>query len=128
MALSRIYTVAITFIMIFGLHAFDKAVAGEAADQIKAMLIRPEGWLVKWRGASEGESDYVFEARGENVVVKINTVAWNMSCERDVAITSEHVKFDACYDKNITLRFDPKDKEYPFKGESEKVDYKLKPK
>ena len=126
MSWSRIYTVAITFLVILGLHAFDKAVAGEGADQIKSMLIRPEGWLVKWRGASEGESDYVFEARGEKVVVKINTVAWNMSCERDVVITSEHVKFDACRDKNITLRFDPKDTEYPFKGESEKVDYKLK--
>ena len=128
MSWSRIFAVTIAFALILGMHAFDKAVAEEGADQIKAMLIRPEGWLVKWRGASEGESDYVFEARGENVVVKINTVAWNMSCERDVTITSEHVKFDACYDKNVTLRFDANDKEYPFKGESEKVDYKLKPK
>ena len=103
-------------------------VAYGGADEIKAMLLRPGGWTVEWRGASEGVSDYLFEDRGGKIVVKIETVAWNMSCEKDVTIESEAIKFDACYDTGVTLHFDPDDQEYPFKGESQKVNYKLKPK
>jgi len=48
------------------------AFSGEAigSDKIKDMLLRPGGWVVEWRGALEGVSDFIFEARGENVVVK----------------------------------------------------------
>lgn len=98
------------------------------ADKIKAILLRPDGWLVEWRGNSQGVIDFVFEARGENVVVKIVNAAWNMTCERDVTITSDVVKLDGCYDTNISLFFDPNDQEYPFKGESLLVNYKLKAK
>lgn len=96
------------------------------AEKIKEMLLRPGVWLVEWRGNSAGVSEYIFEDRGEKVVVKINTAAWNMSCERDVTITADVVKLDACYDTNISLFFDPNDQEYPFKGESPNVNYKLK--
>ena len=42
-------------------------------DKIKAVLLRPSGWLVEWRGMTgEGVVDFIFEARGENVVVKIH--------------------------------------------------------
>jgi predicted PurR-regulated permease PerM len=97
-------------------------------DKIKAILLRPGGWLVEWRGNSQGVIDFLFEARGENIVVKINNAAWNVRCERDVTITSDVVKLDACSDKNITLHYDPNDNEYPFKGESQNVNYKLKAK
>ncbi len=99
------------------------------ADKIKAMLLRPDGWLVTWRGTTgEGVVDFIFEARGENVVVKINNADWNQTCERDVTIISDVVKLDGCNVTNILLRYDPNDHEYPFKGESETVNYKLKPK
>jgi hypothetical protein len=117
--------IALTLFFVLGAINFGFA---EETDKIKAMLLRPNGWLVEWRGASEGVSDYIFEDRGKNIVVKINTAAWNMSCERNVTITSEAVKFDACYDKNISLHYDPNDNKYPFKGESPKVNYKLKAK
>ena len=104
------------------------SVAYGGADEIKALLLRPGGWTVEWRGASEGVSEYVFEDRGGKIIVKIETVAWNMSCEKDVTITAEAIRHDACYDTGITLHFDPNDKEYPFKGESQKVNYKLKAK
>jgi len=52
----------------------------------------------------------------------------NMSCERNVTITSDVVKLDGCYDTNISLHYDPNDKEFPFKGESPNVNYKLKAK
>jgi len=101
--------------------------ASVGVDEIKAMLLRSAGWLVEWRGSTNiGVNDYIFEARGENIVVKINNPTYNMVCERIVTINSDDIKFDACWDTNITLRFDPDDQEYPFKGESQKVNYKLK--
>ena len=102
--------------------------AADGVDKIKTMLLRPGGWLVEWRGNSSGVIDFVFEERGENIVVNINNVALNMACERDVIITSDVVKLDGCYDTGISLFFDPNDQEYPFKGESQKVNYKLKAK
>ena len=104
------------------------ATTASGADKIKTMLLRPGGWLVEWRGNSSGVIDFVFEERGENIVVKINNAAWNMTCERDVEITSDVVKLDGCSDTGISLLFDPNDREYPFKGESQKVNYKLKAK
>jgi hypothetical protein len=98
------------------------------ADKIKAILLRPGGWLVEWRGNSSGVVDFVFEERGENIVVKINNAAWNQSCEREVNITSDVVKLDGCNETGISLFFDPNDQEYPFKGESQNVNYKLKAK
>ena len=104
--------------------------SGEAvgSDQIKEMLLRPGGWLVEWRGNSSGVVDFIFEERGENVVVKIHNAAWNQSCERDVKITSDVIKLDGCNETGIQLYYDPNDKEYPFKGESPNVNYKLKEK
>ncbi|MGV7235701.1 MAG: hypothetical protein ACQ9ET_05515 [Nitrosomonadaceae bacterium] len=43
-------------------------------------------------------SDSIFEERGENIVVKIHSASMNMSCERNVTITEDAVKYDACYD------------------------------
>ena len=103
--------------------------ASAGADEIKAMLLRPGGWLAEWRGPTyTGVSDYFFEERGENIVAKIHTPSINLSCERNVTITEDAVNYDACYDTGISLHFDPDDKEYPFKGKSEKVIYKLKAK
>ena len=71
----------------------------------------------------------MFEARGEKVVAKLRNLAYPTNCERDVTITSDVVKFDGCYDWDITLRFDPNDRAYPFKGKSKKgYDYKVVPK
>jgi len=100
----------------------------DGADKIKAILLRPGGWLVEWTGNSKGVGGFVFEERGENIVVKINNAAGNMTCERDVKITSDVVKLDGCRDRGISLFFDPNDQEYPFKGKSYLVSYKLKAK
>jgi len=98
------------------------------SDKIKALLLRPNGWLVEWRGKSSGVIDFIFEERGENVVVKIHNAAWNQSCERNVIITSDVIKLDGCNEKGIQLHYDPNDKEYPFKGDSQQTNYKLKEK
>jgi hypothetical protein len=109
------------------IYAQAQTTAG-GVDKIKTMLLRPGGWLVEWRGNSSGVIDFVFEERGENIVVKINNAAWNQSCEREVNITSDVVKLDGCNETGISLFFDPNDQEYPFKGESQNVNYKLKAK
>jgi len=133
MSCSRIFALTLANVLFFSLITMDCAVAGEktstnGSDKIKALLLRPGGWLVEWRGNSSGVSDWIFEERGENVVVKIRTAAVNMECERNVTITADVVKFDACYDTGIQLHYDPNDKEYPFKGESPNVNYKVKEK
>jgi hypothetical protein len=106
------------------------AFSGDAigSDKIKEILLRPGGWLVEWRGSGSGVIDFIFEDRGDKIVVKINNAAWNVACERDVTITSDVVKLDGCSEKNISLGYDPGDHEYPFKGESACCYYKLKAK
>ena len=99
------------------------------SDKIKDMLLRPNGWSAEWKGSAySGESEFMFEERGENVVVKIVTPSFNLSCERDVKITSDVIELDGCTDTGIQLHYDPNDKEYPFKGKSPNVNYKLKEK
>ena len=133
MSCSRIFASTLAIVLFSSLSILDYAVAGGktaagGTDEIKALLLRPGGWLVEWRGNSSGVIDFIFEERGENVVVKIHNAAWNQSCERDVLITSDVIKLDGCNEKGIQLYYDPNDKEYPFKGESPNVNYKLKEK
>ena len=101
------------------------------ADKIKAILLRPDGWLAEWRAdpdPMQGTNDFIFEARGDNIVVKIKSNSSNKTCERNVTITSDVVKMDSCFGANISLFYDPNDHEYPFKGESKNYKYKLKKK
>ena len=101
------------------------------ADKIKAILLRPNGWIAEWRedpDPMEGTSDFIFEPRGETIVVKIKSNSINVTCESNVTITSAVVKMDSCYGANISLFYDSNDHEYPFKGESKNYQYKLKAK
>jgi len=104
-------------------------------DKIKAVLLRPAGWKVDWIGPSgTGQAEFIYEARGEKVVAKIQNLSRSdgsilLSCERDVTITSDGIKHDGCRDREITLRFDPNDQDYPFKGKSSlNTEYKCKAK
>ena len=131
MSCSRILVLTLAIVSFSSLSTLDYAVAGGKgeSDEIKALLLRPNGWLAEWQGNTySGVSDWIFEERGENLVVKIRTAASNMECERNVTITADVVKFDACYDTGIQLHYDPNDKKYPFKGESPNVNYKVKEK
>ncbi len=101
-------------------------------DTIKALLVRPAGWRADWNsfgGFNKGESEFRFAVRGEKLVVKILNLTYPATCERDVTITADVVKFDGCYDRAVTLRFDPNDPDYPFKGSSaQKYEVKLRAK
>jgi len=76
----------------------------------------------------QGTNIFIFEARGENVVVKINVIHRTKTCERNVTITSDAVIIGSCYGFDILLFFDPNDHEYAFEGESPQYKYKLKAK
>ncbi len=105
-----------------------QAAAGNAED-IKAMLLGTATWHADWtKPGDSGVSEIVFEARGDKLVAKhVKITPPTMTCEHDVTITTGIVKFDACLRKNVTLRFDPNDREYPFKGNSEgDFEWKLK--
>jgi hypothetical protein len=115
-------------------YAQDQTGAG-GPDKIKAVLLRPAGWNVDQIGPSgSGQTEFIYEARGEKVVVKIQNLSRSdgailKSCERDVTITSDDIKHDGCRDFGITLLFDIKDQDYPFKGKSQRgYEYKLKAK
>ncbi len=100
-------------------------------DKIKAVVLRPAGWKADF---GHGLAEFIYEARGEKVMVKIQGLSRtdgrpNLDCECDVTITSDSIKHDGCRDREITLLFDPKDQEYPFKGKSQLgYEYKLKAK
>jgi hypothetical protein len=92
--------------------------------KIKALLLRPAGWKVDHIGErASRQAEFIYEARGEMVVVKIHDLSRSdgsslRGCERDVTITSDGIEHDGCRDSGITLLFDPKDQDYPFKGKS----------
>ena len=111
-------------------YAQDQTGAG-GPDKIKAVLLRPAGWKADF---GHGQSEHIYEARGEKVVVKIKGLSRTdgkslLNCERDVTITSNGIKHDGCRDSDIILVFDPKDQDYPFKGKGQTgTEYKLKAK
>ena len=105
-----------------------QAAARSAAD-IKALLLGTPIWHADWiKPGDTGVSEIVFEARGDKVVAKIVRITPpTTSCEHDVTITAGVVKFDACRRNNVILRFDPNDRDHPFKGASEgDFEWKLK--
>jgi hypothetical protein len=132
----KLMPVISSFLCIYALQAMlmisveAQTTSGEA-DKIKTLLFRPAGWRVEWTSPNNtGLADWIFEAHGEKVVVKIqNNTPWVSNCEQDVMIISDVAKFDGCVGWGIELRFDPNDQEYPFKGKNPAGDeYKLKAK
>jgi hypothetical protein len=88
-------------------------------DDIRAMLLGTSIWRADWKGPSgSGVTEIMFEARGDKVAGKLRNITLSQGCERDVTITTGVVKFDGCNVKDVTLRFDPSDREYLFKGKS----------
>lgn len=107
------------------------------ADKIKALLLGTAGWKLDWTGAAgsdTGTAEFVYEARGQEVVVRIQQLSRSdgaplPKCERDVKINADGMKHDGCVDYGITFLFDAKDREYPFRGKSPRgFEYKLKAK
>jgi hypothetical protein len=105
-------------------------VAATQGDKLKAVLLQPVVWIASWAvPGDKGQTEIVFEARGAKVIAKLRNLTYPTTCEQDVTITADIVKFDGCYEPDITLRFDPNDKDYPLKGTGAKgYEYRLQPK
>ena len=111
-------------------HAQDQPSA-PGPDKIRAMLLRPWGWIIEWGGQwGPGEAGLLYEARGDKVVVIIENFEssiWN--CEREVTITADGFNHDGCRDNDLKFRLDPNDPDYPFKGRGFLgVDYRFRAK
>jgi hypothetical protein len=99
------------------------------------VLLRPAGWTADHIGPSgSGKTEFIYEARGEKVVAKIQGLSRSdgaplVSCEQEVTISLDVIKHNGCRDREITLRFDPNDQDYPLKGKSSLgYEYKFKAK
>ena len=137
--MKREYTNKISAIIVGVIFAIFCVLSAHAQD-LKAILLKPAVWICVWSNPSTGyigKGEIVFESRGDKVVAKIETMnpdssaTGPVSCERDVIISADTVKFDGCIDRNIVLIFDPNDKVYLFKSKTETVNgllYKLREK
>jgi hypothetical protein len=106
--------------------------AAGAPDKTTAVLLRPAGWTLHWRGCNpppeSGRGEAIFEAQGGKVVAKL-AVPPDLRCSSEVAMTSSGYTFRGCFDPGITIAFDPNDQVYPFKGKGSNCsEYKLKAK
>jgi hypothetical protein len=67
------------------------------ADKIKALLLGTAGWKLDWTGAAgsdTGTAEFVYEARGQEVVVRIQQLSRSdgaplPKCEREVKINAD---------------------------------------
>ena len=113
---------------------------GPAADPAaRDMLLRPAGWIYEWKPGpansvdpnqrgETGHGEMLFQARGDAIVVAIHNLTLAGWCEHGATVSADGVTFDACYETGITLRYDPADPEYPFKGGGPRHEYRLKAK
>jgi hypothetical protein len=108
-------------------------------DKIKALLLRPSGWvayITKGTSGESGEAEFIFEERGGNVTVKVINYLTNPKSadavgkgEFKVTITPDVIKTHALGEPNLNLYFDPNDSIYPFKGKGGYgYEYKFVPK
>lgn len=101
------------------------------AEIIRRALLSPGIWLLNWPDTSAGfltgNATLRFEASGQGLVVRIQNLVVNTSCERPVTVTAQSVAFDGCREVGIVLRFTPDDPVFAFRGESPQRWYTLRP-
>lgn len=98
------------------------------AQDLKAMLLKPaNGWVIEWSNPdtrNSGVTEAMFVDHGAGVVAKLHiteTGAYTggpLSCEHNVNITADTIRFDGCRERNIVLSFDAGDTVYPLKSKS----------
>ena len=96
------------------------------AQDLKTILLKPaNGWVIEWTNPdtrNSGATEAIFVDSGKDIVAKLNVIATGtntsglMSCERNVTIAADTVRFSGCRTPNIVLSFDPNDATYPLKS------------
>lgn len=94
--------------------------AAQTADALREALVAPRsGWTMNWPQALSpwtGVGNVIFEARGDRLVALIENHTANVSCERDVTVMAEEVRFDLCRETGLVLRHSSQDREIPLRG------------
>src|SRR6185437_1500857 len=112
---------------------------GGQTGEIRDLLLRTPGWVYDWKPSptskidpnspgETGNGEMVFQIRGDAIVLTIHNLTRSITCERKVTVSDDTVMFNACFSPGVRLRFDPTDSEYPFKGGTTTLDYRLKAK
>ena len=107
--------------MVCSLETFCIAAAtAQDTDLMMDALLRSTGWRAEWQGpGGAGVTEVVFQRQGEAVIAKIRLITpFELSCENPVKVGPETVTFDGCRDPAVTLTFNAKDKDVPFRGKS----------
>ena len=129
--------ISILYIMIFfssttisNAHA-QKKTADIGVEKIKALLLEQDIWVGEWDCKDKAWSvgivnDFVFEDRGNKIIVKIDSPFDEISCERDIKINSDGFKMSGCGIGITRLIYDPDDNIYPFKTKGTNQECELK--
>jgi hypothetical protein len=98
---------------------------------IRRALLGPGTWLMNWPDTSLGfitsNAILSFEVSGQALMVRINNLAANVSCERPVTVTVNSITFAGCREPGIVLRFTPDDPVFAFRGANALRWYTLRP-
>jgi len=102
-----------------------------ATETIRRALTSPGAWLLNWPdttlGNLTGNAILTFEARGAELVVRIENRVFGRTCEQPAVVSSQGVAFDGCLEKGIVLRATPDDPAFAFRGASPQRWYTLTP-
>jgi hypothetical protein len=96
------------------------ATTTQDTDAMMDGLLRSTGWRAEWQGpGGAGVTEVVFQRQAGTVIAKIRLITpFEMTCEQPVTVGPDTVTFDGCRDPAVTLTFDGKDKDIPFRGQS----------
>ncbi len=96
-------------------------------DKIKTILLEQKEWIgeinSKWGPCLH---DYVFEDRGEKIIVKIHCPQLNQSCKQKIKIKSAGFRMTGCSLGTADLFYDPNDPVFQFKTKGDNLEYDLK--
>jgi hypothetical protein len=96
------------------------ATTTQDTDIMMDTLLRSTGWRAEWQGpGGTGITEVVFQRQAGTVIAKIRLVTpFEMTCENPVTVGPDTVTFDGCRDPAVTLTFNARDRDVPFRGKS----------
>jgi hypothetical protein len=94
--------------------------AAQTADSLReALLAARFGWTMNWPQPHPpwtGVGNVIFEMRGDRLVALVENETAHVSCERDVTLTAEELRFDLCRETGLVIKYQPQDTEIPLRG------------
>lgn len=101
------------------------------AEVIRRTLLGPGTWLMNWPhtslGSITGNAILTFEVSNQALMVRIQNLTADVSCERPVTATGNSITFAGCREPGIVLQFTPDDPIFAFRGANAQRWYTLRP-